>query len=332
MDTISSSARLSIRQIRDVNLAWVRTDLGDLTELRESIKAEGLHLPILMTTNMLVADGARRLVAYEELGHKDIPVLITSDWEVVRRYYTAAHKLEQQGYPCLTMPWQDVADLLNGAMKELYAERYRALRNKIRDRNSRLRERGDDVTVEKKNLYNEAATEVLRFRSLSTIRTLREAYSILAKMSAPAQKGESPEWVNFRQTWAVKLREQMVECQQSGGDRIYAVLTRIRTASKGKDPSGIRYGRSRLTPPKQELEPKALGSELTKDVLNNINELLQQLAATTYPYTHVRPNVPRDDAVVLAEAMKSAVRKINSLIKVVKDYGNDPNLEERARS
>lgn len=335
MDTISSSAKLSIQQIRDVNLAWVRTDLGDLTGLRHSIKKEGLQLPVLMTTTMLVADGARRLVACEQLGWTQIPVLITSDWDLVKRYYAVAHRLERDGWPTKALPWSDIADLLNGPMKALYAERYRTLRRAVWDRNSRLRERGATVETEKKSLYNEAAAEVLGFRTTSVIRTIRELYGTLAKMQAPAEKGESPDQVEFRHTWAKKLTEQLAECEESGGDRLYGVAARIRKANKGEDPSTIKYARSRLSTQEEraaaaETGSAPVGRELSKPVLINLNEMLAQLAETGHFYTHVRPNVPKEEAAEIADAMKAAVRKISSLVKVVRDYASEPNLEERA--
>jgi len=338
LDTISSSASLSIRQIRDVNLSWVREDLGDLTALRNSIDKHGLQLPILMSTTMYVADGARRLEACAQLGYKSVPVVVTSDWELVVAYYQRARELVREGWPSLAMPWKDLADLLNGPMKDLYSERYRVLRQEVVVYNDRMRKTGGKPIKEKKHLYVTAASACLGFKD-SDLRTIREVYTTMRKLNAPALKDEAPDATARRHTWAKVLDEQLRECEESGGERLYAVLARVRMASRGEDPTTIKAIRGRRTfgdPTYEERKAAAsqatpTGREIDAAVMNNIETLLRQVADTVHFYTHVRPSVRMSDATDIADSMKRSIGKLNGLIRVLRAYGsNNPNLEERS--
>lgn len=329
MNAISSTSSLPIKQIRDVNLSWVRDNLGSLDSLRDSIEEHGLKLPILMTTGMLVADGARRLVACEQLGWKRIDVLVTSDWAVVTDYYAQVRSLAREGWPTEPMSWSDLADLLSGPMKDLYSERYRQERKQIADQNARTRRSGTKVVYEhRKDLYLNACAEVLAFRSKNDLRTIRELYAKLRRMASPATKGEDPARVAFRHTWAKTLTEQLRECEENGGDRLYALMARIRMADRGEDPSTV--GDPSLTERKASVVAVApTGREVDATFIANVSQMLAQLGDTARYYTHVRPTVRMSDAAHAATEMRLAVRYINGLIKVIAAYGTNPNLEER---
>ena len=331
------SGTLLIRDIRAANLAWVRRDLGSLDDLRKSIENEsGLLLPILTTPDLLVVDGARRLEAASQLGWKAIPAVATSDWSTVKRYFARARELAGEGVPTLPLSWVDLTELCAGPLKEMYAPELRRLRRNIRERNLKVAPEKKPGVNDKPYLYPIAAAEVLGL-STEDLRLIRMVVSGLAKLRRPADRGEDPVAVEQRHDWADFIQVQADESERNGGDRLSAVLARIRAANAGQDPTQIREARGRRNPGndpagaerRARVAAVAQLRELDGVAMKNIATLLDQLASTVKGYTHVRPTVPVSDAQAAASEMRAAVKKINSLIKVITLYGTNPNLEER---
>ena len=69
--------RLPIDQI-DVG-ERIRADLGDLTDLKNSIASVGLLHPVVVTKAGSLVAGERRLTAVRELGWTDVPVTVVDD-------------------------------------------------------------------------------------------------------------------------------------------------------------------------------------------------------------------------------------------------------------
>ena len=75
-----------------------RSDLGNIDEVIDSVKTNGLLCPIIITRENLLIDGLRRLDAYRQLSIQDIPVHIVDipirengeiDANLVRKDFTA---------------------------------------------------------------------------------------------------------------------------------------------------------------------------------------------------------------------------------------------------
>lgn len=60
-------------------LANYRTDLGDLSRLRDHVAANGVQDPLIITKDGLIFQGTRRLAVSKELGLPTVPVLIADD-------------------------------------------------------------------------------------------------------------------------------------------------------------------------------------------------------------------------------------------------------------
>ena len=337
MSTVLSSGTLLIREIREANLTWVRRDLGSLDGLRDSIEEQGLRLPILTTPNLLVVDGARRLEACAQLGWKAIPAVATSDWGKVKRYFNKARELVREGLPHLPMTWLDLTDLCNGPLKEMFAPELKRLRGEVRARNAKARPEKIEGVNDKPNFYVNASSEVLGFKP-KDLREIRMIINGIERLRRSAEPGETEADWKKRRGWADYIEVQLRESEQNGGDRLSAVLARVRAAANGVDPAQIREARGRrnvgdptLSERRARAAAAAPGRELDGTAMKGIANLLEQLALTVHGYTHVRPTVPPRDAAEVAVEMKAAVQHINGLIKVVRAYGaNNPNLEERA--
>lgn len=74
-------------ELRDVAVTEIvtaelyRRRLGDLTGLRESIRRAGLLHPLVVTPQMRLISGSRRLAAFAQLGHQRVKVLVITELE-----------------------------------------------------------------------------------------------------------------------------------------------------------------------------------------------------------------------------------------------------------
>jgi hypothetical protein len=115
-----TSATLPVSSLVGANLAWVRTDFGDMAALTADIKKNGIRQPVLVAPDYLALDGARRLVAAAKLRITYVPVVICYTWEQFVQHYKP---LEPDAYP---MTWLEIRDLIDRVLRPIYQEfRYR---------------------------------------------------------------------------------------------------------------------------------------------------------------------------------------------------------------
>lgn len=70
-------SRVKISDIKKTNYnSPIRTEMKYLKVLLQSIRDNGIYLPLLLTKNMQLIDGHRRLACAEELGMSEVPVII----------------------------------------------------------------------------------------------------------------------------------------------------------------------------------------------------------------------------------------------------------------
>jgi site-specific DNA-methyltransferase (adenine-specific) len=90
-----------------------RSDLGNIDEVIDSVKTNGLLCPIIITRENLLIDGLRRMDAYRQLSIQDIPVHIVDipirengeiDANLVRKDFTAEEILAIKKYRESTEP------------------------------------------------------------------------------------------------------------------------------------------------------------------------------------------------------------------------------------
>lgn len=327
---IDTSVTLPVRQIIDANLAWVRRDVGPLgDELQDHMQQHGPLLPVLLTKDMIVADGARRVVRAKELGWRTIPVRITTDWDVVERHYARRKELATQGVPTLPMTWQETLELVDGPLDRLYQLRRRERGRETRARNRQLRAGGAATIGGNKHEFVTAVSRMLGWKT-SDLRTVREIAAALHTL----ENREGGKEI------AADFFQEMYQCE-IGNDSsgLYSLLRRVRLTNAGKDTSHIRPGRAkRRVGDPTLLERKAraaviaarsAGLELSPQTMRNFAATLSNLGAEANAYSHLHPAVMGDDARSAAEDMKRAVIKFNRLIRMMKDHAESLE-EERA--
>ena len=119
MHIFSSDVSLPLQTILDANPAWNRDDLGDLGELQRSVRTVGMTLPVLVTPDAAVLDGARRVEVARRLGMTTVPVKTANSWQEVVDYFVQARELEAKGLPFKPLKLMEFGALVNGPLYRL---------------------------------------------------------------------------------------------------------------------------------------------------------------------------------------------------------------------
>jgi hypothetical protein len=326
---------LPVRQIRNANLSWVRRDAepqGDNDELLKSLREEGMRLPILLTNELVIADGARRFLRAERLGWRTVPVVVTTEWDTVRNYFAAARLLEAEGAPHEPMTWAEIADLVNGPLDLLYRRRRleRGRASRAAQAASRLPGAAPvkSGAAKRQTDYVAEAAEILGWQS-SDLRRIREIHTVLANIEAQEaarrrthQDGDDP--VTYS---AGLLRGEVERLEDEGGVEggLHTLLRRLKWVAAGNDPAPLKTVRAN-----RKTDPTAAatqGREMDTETLAKLTRVLTGLGAEADAYTRVRPNVRVDEAQEAVRQVKVAVNQINRLTRLVRAHAHE-YLEE----
>lgn len=345
---LPADVRLPIQTIRDANLTWVRTEAGSQRggdELLRSLQEQRMQLPILLTEEFVVVDGARRLLRAEQLGWQTVPVLVTSDWDLVQRYFQTARKLEAAGLPHEPMTWAEITDLVAGPLSQLYHGR-RVERHRIaKAANAARRAAGLAPFPRAKHGYTKDAAEVLGWRE-ADLKGVRELYWALASLQAQedaarkaAHRKGGAEAQAAVPRYAQALRAEALRLEShgkaEGGGGLYSLLRKLRWTATGNNPADFKAGaaRRKVGEPtttqrraRAAVDTSAVGRELDATTLARLTQVLTDLGIEASAYTHLRPSVRTEDARSAAADIKAAVNRINALARVIKRFAFD--LEE----
>jgi len=154
---LSSDVRLSIREIYDANPVWLRPDnhLLPVDKLKASLAEKGMLFPVLLRSDFVMLDGARRVLAADVLRWKEVPVVVAHNWDTVVSHYELANKLEaEEGLERRPMTWMELDELWTELLKPIHQERRSQQSVRERARRASLRERGvPEAQLRKGNAY-----------------------------------------------------------------------------------------------------------------------------------------------------------------------------------
>jgi hypothetical protein len=217
--------RMPIRDILWSNPEWFRTSLGDVQPLIDSIKKQGLQVPILVTEDLLVLDGARRITAYMTMGRKEIPVVVSSDWDRVIGHLEHTRAKEASGLPFKHMSWEDLDTLWRLGVTPLYGPEKinRMLKSRKKGRKQAPPQRGD-VAV------NGALARAFAIDQ-AAVKTLRDAFAALRAIEEKLRPTDD-------QKKGLLTLIQQVETKNSAGQfsGIYGLRNLLREFSRGLIP------------------------------------------------------------------------------------------------
>jgi hypothetical protein len=345
LEPLATDVRLPVRQIRDANLTWVRRDAESFDnddDLLTSLDNNGLMLPLLLTEELVVVDGARRFARLEWLGWRDVPVLVTTDWPTVCDFYRNARDLEAGGLPHDPMTWAEVVDLVSGPIEQLY--QHRRLERWRTSRATRLASgappgRHKSGTAKRESDYIAEVAQALGWRQ-ADLRTIREIYwnleainiqEALVHEDTLQTQGAAAAKALLRYADELRADALRLETGDSDAMTMTALLKKVKWVAAGKDLVNLRTGKVRrkfgepnVTERKAVIaaDPTATGRELDTQTLARLSQALEAFSIEADAYTHLRPSVRADDARNAAKAIRAAVSKFNRLSRVVTAYAD----------
>jgi hypothetical protein len=344
LEPLATDVRLPVRQIRDANLTWVRRD-ADLfdndDDLLASLDNDGLMLPLLLTEELVMVDGARRFARLESLGWRDVPVLVTTDWPTVCDFYRKARDLEAS-LPHDPMTWAEVVDLVSGPIELLYQhrrqERWRTSRA-TRKASGAPPGRHKSGTAKRESDYVAEVAQALGWRQ-ADLRTVREIHWNLeaigiqeALVHEDTLQTQGAAAAKALLQYADELRTDALRLENGDSDAMTmtALLKKVKWVAAGKDLVDLKTGKVRrkfgeptVTERKAVIaaDPTATGRELDAQTLARLSQALEGFGIEADAYTHLRPSVRADDARNAAKAIRAAVNKFNRLSRVVTAYAD----------
>jgi hypothetical protein len=221
--------RMPIRDILWSNPEWFRVSLGDVQSLIQSIKEQGLQVPILVTEDLLVLDGARRITAYTSMGRKEIPVVVTNDWDRVIGHLEHTRAMEASGLPFEYMSWEELDAQWRLGIVPLYgpekvARMAKTVAAKKKGRKLQPRPRRGDVAV------NGALGQAFAMEP-AAVKALRDAFAALRNIEEKHQLTDD-------QKKAFRMLIRQVEEKSPDGKfvGVYGLRNLLREFTKGEIP------------------------------------------------------------------------------------------------
>lgn len=297
------SGTVPIDQILNANPAWVRQDINDdLKPLIDSIRRNGLRVPVLLAPDFLVIDGARRVRAAQIVGLTEVPVVVTSDWTVILSNLTVARNPDDRTYK--PMSWMEVHDLQSRILAPLYGPT-RARRMIESKRAQRGRRRGSDGTTPRPQFVQEVAT-ALGFTA--------PQFQALQDSVAAINKGAS-----IDQGLGTQMRARLVEIE-----RHEAKLFMANRAMREMLRRYMQHGTENMQADRRTAKEQEQTIQGIVGVLTHVKKEATEFTKTVAINPAVSPSVVAD---VIAELtrfrydMRQFVQKLNAYLEESKTQG-----------
>ncbi len=299
LDTYASDVSLPLQAIHNANPAWIRDDLGDLTGLVKHIRKQGLVLPVLVTPDAYVIDGARRIEALQQLGVTAIPVVTVDTWEQVVDYFVKARQLESLGLPFKSLKVMEFGALVNGPLYQLmkHAAGQRANKTKA------LRKQGVQVPKASSKQTTETLAKMFGMTQSEVI-VRRDIWS---KTNTCRRLGLGEE--------ALAL---VLDIEGQGG-RLYSIQAALADMANGRPVTRRRFfpGQPTVSPSNITVDRNAVADpQLATEQARRIEKLIFQLGLIGEEIQNLgnlNPAIEPDVADRLAKQYRAAVRRVTPL-------------------
>jgi ParB-like nuclease family protein len=305
LEIFSSDVSLPLQTILDANPAWNRDELGSLDDLELSVRRLGLTLPVLVTPDVEVIDGARRVEVAYRLGMSTVPVKTASTWQEVVDYFIQARGLEASGLPFKPLKIMEFGSLVNGCL-------YRLLKRDSVERaneTKRLIKQGKKVKPRAKTTPNVLLAEMFGM-AISDVIVRRDIWS---KTNTCTGLG-----------LGAQARELIADVE-AGNGRLYSLQAALADLANGR-PTGRRrlYRDKRTVTIPVPLVDVSPDPQVAKRQVTKIENILLQLSLIGDEVRDLGPlnrGIEPETAIRLAKSYHAANRKVTPLRQQLLEMG-----------
>jgi hypothetical protein len=333
---LSIDVRLSIRDIRNANPAWLRSEdrLHPLDDLQASIKQDGMLLPVLIRKDFVVLDGARRLLAAEKLHWKSVPVTVANDWATVVRHFKQANKLEAEGLPHRRLTWLELDELWVTLLAPVHSHVRREQTVRERVRRAALRKKGiSEPEVVRETAYTGFVMDLAELFNMKPIhvKLIREIFHTYR-----ALKDTTPEMVEPFERLIAEAQEIGVETASTLRQFVrnirlgtFTVTEATRRTEKSLNNAFRAPWRLARRTPQEKEDADTERREIftgqgvpttTFPAVQNLTKLLEQISWDAGQF-HDFGNIEPADLTPITSTIRASVNRINAMRRRLEAHG-----------
>ena len=300
---------MPIRDILWSNPEWFRSSIGDVGPLVQNIKEQRLQVPILVTEDLLVLDGARRLTAYMSMGRKEIPVVVTNNWDRIIGHLERTRAAEARGLPFEYMAWEDLDALWRLGLVPLQKSEKIAKMLETKRKGGKRRP-GPNATS---FAVNDALARAFAIE-MSTVKAIRDTFAALRGIEEKHKPTDD-------QRKALRNLIRQVEAKNPGGTftGIYGLRNLLREFSKGGIPldeatsvvDSREPTKRRVTDQVRHWERSRRENPATEsEIIANFCRVISQFGEEAQRFQDFEPSL---NAEPLIAQIRTAVNRFNAL-------------------
>ena len=277
---------VELKHIINVNLASPRDDLGDLSDLKRSIKRHGLQVAVLLMPDFSIIDGVRRIRALSELyDNVDVPAVLAHTWEEARYHLLEVTRpMEQAGWPHLPMTPLEVAALNHMTLHELFSAG-RLERGWETRRKARINGHPVSTTGLSRQFVDQQLADMYGFER-ATMKNWRDLYGAFNSLvrKRPEMRGQGQELLHnvLHKNW-----------------RVHSVLATLRALSNFQEPGNRRFviGEEReplkVAIPPADPKVAAEQEQLITRMINMLETVAGEVASLKYINSAMSPETAK---------------------------------------
>lgn len=329
---MSADVTLSIKEIHNANPVWVRESdtIKPLDKLKQSLREEGMVLPVLLRNDFVVLDGARRIEAARLLGWNEVPVIVAHDWDTVLSYYERLNKLDG-AQPAKPMRWVELNELWSTLLKPLHNKARQGRQYAERTRRAHLRAQGvDEAQIFERTSaytgYTNDCADMFQVRPIH-VKLIRDIFNTIGRLKVTRPEVAEPfdqlvakaEKIGIKTTSTVRHFVRNL----SHGVPLDKALSKAEAAlSNAHDaPWRLAHKSDQRGPRVRPAKPEIVHPGVGLSVLRNLNRLLEQVSQEAHRFHQFTDEVDPAAVKSIAYDIKTSISRIQSMRRRMEAHG-----------